>query len=438
MANRQQLPELLRCLPSAHVRCVFGALGGARTRWDEWLVSSGAMTQLDGTADNTEDEDGDGTLHLYSLPKNGERAQYRGYEHWLAQPTPDVVRDQIDKDLERSAAGEEISLESLRRILTAHAGRNPKIGYTQGLNFITVKLLGQCQSSASGFLGGVLLPWISSASFEAEVFWMLCVITDRLLPEYYEPPLIGVRTDTLVLDELMASHTELRDLLPIFESLQFQLAMVTPHWLMLMYGETLPLDSVTRVWDLFFVEGSRVLLATALAILYCQAPLIRKVRQDLGEVYKLLRSSEHMPTGRQLHERVLIELHALSESRVAELRRSCRPRAQGDKAVEGWIRAMQMGGEQGLRLLVGVGELTGRSMQGVGDFTGKSLEFTGKMLKAGVAVPVKLFFPETALEHRPSGEDEQKAEDHSVQGSIANQKGNARERASFSTPELML
>jgi len=297
-------------------------------------------------------------------------------------------------------------------VLCAHAGRNPQLGYTQGLNFIVVKFLETSSSSRQGHF-----PCTSGVSIEAETFWLLCAVTERLLPEHFEPSLIGVRTDTLVLDELLRAHPVLGDLPSIFEPLGLDLAIFTPQWFMLLFSDTLPAPSMLAIWDLFFQEGARVLLAAALAILGCQASRLRASRDDMTEVYTLLRTPD-VPTALLL-DRLLLELHALPAARLAQLRRVKRPKASEPHALDAWLRALQGSSLHGLRVLqsgvINVGELTVGGMHGVGVFTGRSiestLEFTGKLLMKGVEAPAKILFTSDNSSDKSSDKSADKSAD---------------------------
>lgn len=170
-------------------------------------------------------------------------------------------------------------ISSLRRVLHAFALYNPRIGYCQSLNF----------------LAGLLLLFVES---EEHAFWLLNVITRVYLPGTHEMSLEGSKVD---LGVLMAS---LKDALP---SVWKQIGgddseMATPHtkksktkrlrdisnpggknapadpnrlpaitlcmtaWFMSCFIGTLPIETVLRVWDIFFYEGSRTLFRIALTI----------------------------------------------------------------------------------------------------------------------------------------------------------------------------
>ena len=200
------------------------------------------------------------------------------YEHWTSTACSEEVESQIEKDVTRSGVPA-MSIDALRRVLRAHSCRNAAIGYTQGLNYIAAMLLSQ----------GVPACGPATAHAEAEAFWLLCVITEQLLPDYFVSSLAGVRTDQAVLNVLLHEHPDLADLPAHFEAVGFDLLLVTPQWLMLAYADTLPRDTLLHVWDLFFAEGARVLLATAIAILRYQADALRAC-DDLEGVYSLLRT----------------------------------------------------------------------------------------------------------------------------------------------------
>ena len=234
------------------------------------------------------------------------------YLEYTKQTAARDAAEQIQKDLYRTPGCDTADLPRLKRILLAHAARNRQIGYAQGLNYITAALLSNRPPTAD----------------EAEAFWLLCAITELLLPGYYAPSLIGVRTDGRVLDVLIRESRDLCDLLAIFDEAGFELEVVTPHWLMLAFVETLPRDThLLRVWDLLMSTGARVLLATAMAILHCQAPRLRAAGGvDFGECYMLLRSPEPAALSTSRFFGALArELRALPDARFHALRREHRP-----------------------------------------------------------------------------------------------------------------
>lgn len=145
-------------------------------------------------------------------------------------------------------------LSSLRRVLQAFALYCPRIGYCQSLNFITGLLL-------------LFLP-------EEKAFWMLHIITTDYLPGTHDVSLEGANVDLWVL--MMAFKESMPQLWPKIGSVDGSsgprdarlptISLCTTSWFMSLFIGTLPIESVLRVWDILFYEGSRTLFRIALAI----------------------------------------------------------------------------------------------------------------------------------------------------------------------------
>ncbi|KAI4143433.1 MAG: hypothetical protein L6R39_004566 [Caloplaca ligustica] len=180
---------------------------------------------------------------------------------------------------EPSARGVETPLlSSLRHVLQAFAIYHPQIGYCQSLNF----------------LAGLLLLFLS----EERTFWMLNIITADYLPGTHEISLEGANVDLWVLmlalresspgvwakvgvgdEDVSSTHTA--RLPPI--------SLCTTSWFMSMFIGTLPIESVLRVWDAVFYEGSKMLFRIALAIFKMGEQEI-KSGSDSMELFQVVQS----------------------------------------------------------------------------------------------------------------------------------------------------
>ncbi|MCJ1402634.1 hypothetical protein MMC11_005854 [Xylographa trunciseda] len=163
-------------------------------------------------------------------------------------------------------------LSSLRRVLSAFAIQHPRIGYCQSLNF----------------LAGLLLLFLP----EEKAFWLLHILTTTHLPGTHELSLEGANVDLWVLmlalkeavpsiwakvgGEVSASTTRLP---PI--------SLCTTSWFMSLFIGTLPIESVLRVWDVLFYEGSRTLFRVALAIFKLGEAEIKAV-SDPMEIFQVV------------------------------------------------------------------------------------------------------------------------------------------------------
>lgn len=160
---------------------------------------------------------------------------------------------QIDVDVRRTMpnniffGGDGPGVEKLRRVLVAYSWHNPTVGYCQGMNMLAATLL------------------LTHAT-EEDAFWVLICIIERILPsDYYTSQLLVSQADQRVLGQLT------KELLPKLHShLQKQgvdLAAITFAWFLSIFTDCLPVETLFRVWDVFFVEGMTVLFRVAIAIL---------------------------------------------------------------------------------------------------------------------------------------------------------------------------
>jgi hypothetical protein len=105
--------------------------------------------------------------------------QNPGYYDALRETTlsyPHPGPSDIEKDLKRSGAGiSEEQMNSMRNVLCAFIIRNPTVGYCQGMNFLTARLL-TCMK-------------------EEEAFWTLVQIIEQFLPLDNFSNLVGVLVD---------------------------------------------------------------------------------------------------------------------------------------------------------------------------------------------------------------------------------------------------
>ncbi|KAG6003120.1 hypothetical protein E4U21_002318 [Claviceps maximensis] len=158
--------------------------------------------------------------------------------------------DEIEKDLNRSLPEypgfqSEEGISRLRRVLTAYSWVNPDVGYCQAMNIVVA----------------ALLIYMS----EAQAFFLLSSLCDRLVPGYYSTTMYGTLLDQKVFESLVE-----RTMPILWEHLvksDIQLSVVSLPWFLSLYINSMPLIFAFRVLDVFFVEGPKVLFQVGLAIL---------------------------------------------------------------------------------------------------------------------------------------------------------------------------
>ena len=174
-------------------------------------------------------------------------------------------------------------VQSLRRVLQAFAVHNPSVGYCQSLNFIA----------------GLLLLFLDED--EEKSFILLNIVTNTHLPGTHGVALEGANIDIAVLmlcikDTMPAVWAKIDDkggtVLggPAAQSLRLPtVSLATTAWFMSLFVGTLPIESVLRVWDCLFFEGSKTLFRIALAIFKYAEPSILAL-QDPMETFQLVQS----------------------------------------------------------------------------------------------------------------------------------------------------
>ncbi|OOQ82919.1 putative GTPase activating protein (Gyp3) [Penicillium brasilianum] len=217
-------------------------------------------------------------------------------------------------------------IQSLRRVLYAFALHNPKVGYTQSLNFITGMLL-------------LFLP-------EEKAFWMLHIITSVYLPGTHEVSLEGANIDLWILMVL------LRDSMPGIYSkiasmdgssgrgkapaltVNSRLPDITlglTNWLMSIFIGTLPLETTLRVWDIFFYEGSKTFFRVSLAIFKaCEKDILAV--SDPMEVFQIVQTvPKRLLDANALLEDCFVRRHRVGQGRIDELRAARRVAVRQEK-----------------------------------------------------------------------------------------------------------
>ncbi|ORC91046.1 rab6 GTPase activating protein, partial [Trypanosoma theileri] len=136
----------------------------------------------------------------------------------------------------------------LRRILSAFSQLDPAVGYCQGMAFIAATLLLHAP--------------------EEEAFWMLIHLSfsplfrmrELFLPGF---PLLQVFFAIL--------HRLIERLLPSlhrhFLETGVEAVLFASQWFLTLYTYQFPIDFTSRLWDLFFAEGWRIMFMAAIAIL---------------------------------------------------------------------------------------------------------------------------------------------------------------------------
>lgn len=152
--------------------------------------------------------------------------------------------------------------QQLFNVLIAFAQQNTEVGYCQGLNYIA----------------GLLL---LATKNEESTFWLLKILIEQILPPYYIKSMSGLLTDLSVLDELVLKTDP--DVYRHVKTIGMPWAVTTTKWFICLYAEVLPTETVLRIWDCLFYEGSKIIFRVALTLIKMHRESILKTK-ELGEL----------------------------------------------------------------------------------------------------------------------------------------------------------
>ncbi|CAF0782240.1 unnamed protein product [Adineta ricciae] len=202
------------------------------------------------------------------------------YYHHLSHLLPNSDLDnkfekQIALDLYRTmptnirfSSKDSDGIRQLRQVLQVFCLHNSTIGYCQGMNFIVAVAL-------------LLLE-------PEDAFWLLIAITECHLNNYYDIGLVGAQVDQLVLKDLIQQNAP--DIYQHFENNEVDITSLTLNWFMAIFIDSVPFETLLRIWDCFLLEGVKVLFRFALAILIINRENIL-IRTDTISMMKHIKDS---------------------------------------------------------------------------------------------------------------------------------------------------
>ncbi|XP_008212411.1 growth hormone-regulated TBC protein 1-A [Nasonia vitripennis] len=229
------------------------------------------------------------------------------YQELLTGPHDSQVTDIIKTDLPRTFPDNiffnntDRHQRQLYNILLAFAHQNRQVGYCQGLNYIA----------------GLLLLVTKS---EETAFWLLKVLIEEILPEYYVPTMKGLITDIDVLAELV--KIKMPDVYQHVTDMGLPWAVITTKWFICLFAEVLPTETTLRIWDCLFYEGSKIVFRVALTLIKRNRENLLACQDftELAECFKEITKDSIVLQCHDFMQSIFKVPGSLSSSKISKLR----------------------------------------------------------------------------------------------------------------------
>jgi hypothetical protein len=158
-------------------------------------------------------------------------------------------------------------------VLVAFAHQNSEVAYCQGLNYIA----------------GLILIVTKD---ELATFWLLKHLVEDVAPGYHTRTMFGLQRDIHVISEIVRLREPLIN--EKINEIGLPWAVILTKWLICLFAEVLPVETVLRIWDVMFAEGYKIIFRTALAIIIILKDDIMK-SNDISELADLFRNASSDP-----------------------------------------------------------------------------------------------------------------------------------------------
>ncbi|KAM6447370.1 growth hormone-regulated TBC protein 1 isoform 1-T1 [Liasis olivaceus] len=213
--------------------------------------------------------------------------------------------------------------KTLYNVLVAYGHHNPSVGYCQGMNFI------------AGYL-------ILITRNEEESFWLLDALIGRILPgmseshlgihflcflfplNYYSPEMMGLKTDQEVLGYLV--KMKIPAVAELMEKHGNLWTLVVSRWFICLFIDILPVETVLRIWDCLFYEGSKIIFRVALTLIKQHQDFILEATNfpEICEKFKQITTGPFVTECHVFMQKIFTEPGSLRMATINKLRDTCR------------------------------------------------------------------------------------------------------------------
>lgn len=202
--------------------------------------------------------------------------------------------------------------KSLYNVLVAFAHQNEHVGYCQGLNFIA----------------GIMLLITEDEEIS---FWLLRILVEKILPDYYNKEMTGLLVDLDVFAELV--KLKVPEVHNHMEKHGVSWVVVISKWFICLYAEVFPIETVLRIWDCLFYEGSKILFRVGITTIIKHKERILEASNfsKIADVFKLITQESFVTECHTFMQAIFTETGSFPSALINKLRLQCQEKALQQK-----------------------------------------------------------------------------------------------------------
>ena len=152
----------------------------------------------------------------------------------------------IVKDVPRTIASPASAQKALFAVLKCITINSPETGYVQGMNYIASTLM-------------------KYTTPENSFMMMISLFEEYGVKEWFKPGMVGLKKDFYILLSLQKKY--MPALFKKMAECYYYPSVYAQKWFITLFSAFFQLELVSRIWDIYLVEGRKTIFRVALAIM---------------------------------------------------------------------------------------------------------------------------------------------------------------------------
>uniref|UniRef100_A0A8C6K4P1 Uncharacterized protein n=1 Tax=Melopsittacus undulatus TaxID=13146 RepID=A0A8C6K4P1_MELUD len=149
-------------------------------------------------------------------------------------------------------------------------------------------------------------------------------LVEAIKTDYYSPVMLGLKTDQEVLGELV--KMKVPAVAELMERHGVMWTLVVSRWFICLFIDILPVETVLRIWDCLFYEGSKIIFRVALTLIKQHQAFILEATNfsDICDKFKQITKGTFVTECHSFMQKIFTDPGTLSMATINRLRETCR------------------------------------------------------------------------------------------------------------------